>query len=400
MDVVINPCRLYGTAQAPPSKSYAHRALICAALAGSGTVKGIEYSSDISASLDCIKALGAHIEENGDTVKILSRGKATEHPVFNCRESGSTLRFFIPVAAALLDGAVFTGTPRLVERGIGIYENLFLQKGIKIEKSDTEIKITGRLTGGEYEIAGDISSQFATGLLLALPLVEGDSVLKITPPVESRPYIDITLDVLKKYGVEIIEKEKNIFYIKGGQKYGETEMTVPGDWSNAAALLAFNCVGGKVAVTGLDENSVQGDRFCVEAFGMLEEKNAVIDLADCPDLAPVLFAVAAAKNGAVFTGTRRLAIKESDRASAMALELEKFGVRTEVNENSVRIYACPLKTPGQVLSCHNDHRIVMALTLLASVTGGRISGAQAIEKSFPRYFETLGTLSAEVQIET
>ncbi len=400
MDVVINPCRLYGTAQAPPSKSYAHRALICAALAGSGTVKGIEYSSDISATLDCIKALGAHIEENGDTVKILSRSGTAGEPVFNCRESGSTLRFFIPVAAALLDGAVFTGTPRLVERGIGIYENLFLQKEIKIEKSDTEIKITGRLTGGEYEIAGDISSQFATGLLLALPLVEGDSVLKITPPVESRPYIDITLDVLKKYGVEIIEKEKNIFYIKGGQKYGETEMTVPGDWSNAAALLAFNCVGGKVAVTGLDENSVQGDRFCVEAFGMLEEENAVIDLSDCPDLAPVLFAVAAAKNGAVFTGTRRLAIKESDRASAMAEELEKFGVRTEVNENSVRIYDCPLKTPGQVLSCHNDHRIVMALTLLASVTGGRISGAQAIEKSFPRYFETLGTLSAEVRIET
>ena len=400
MDVVINPCRLYGTAQAPPSKSYAHRALICATLAGSGAVKGIEYSNDISATLDCVKALGAEAEETEEAVKILSRGKAAEHPVFNCRESGSTLRFFIPVVAALLDGAVFAGTPRLVERGIGIYENLFLQKGIKIEKSDTEIKITGRLTGGEYEIAGDISSQFATGLLLALPLVEGDSVLKITPPVESRPYIDITLDVLKKYGVEIIEKEKNIFYIKGGQKYRATEMTVPGDWSNAAALLAFNCVGGKVAVTGLDENSVQGDRFCVEAFGMLEEKNAVIDLSDCPDLAPVLFAVAAAKHGAVFTGTRRLAIKESDRASAMAEELEKFGVRTEVNENSVRIYACPLKTPGQVLSCHNDHRIVMALTLLASVTGGRISGAQAIEKSFPRYFETLKSLSAEVRIET
>ncbi|MBR3439623.1 MAG: 3-phosphoshikimate 1-carboxyvinyltransferase [Clostridia bacterium] len=400
MDVVINPCRLYGTAQAPPSKSYAHRALICAALAGSGAVKGIEYSNDISASLDCVNALGAEVEETEEAVKILSRGKATEHPVFNCRESGSTLRFFIPVAAALLDGAVFAGTPRLVERGIGIYENLFSQKGIKIEKSGTEIKITGRLTGGEYEIAGDISSQFATGLLLALPLVEGDSVLKITPPVVSRPYIDITLDVLKKYGVEIIEKEKNIFYIKGGQKYGETEMTVLGDWSNAAALLAFNCVGGKVAVTGLDENSVQGDRFCIEAFGMLEEENAVIDLSDCPDLAPVLFAVAAAKNGAVFTGTRRLAIKESDRASAMAEELEKFGVRTEVNENSVKIYACPLKTPGQVLSCHNDHRIVMALTLLASVTGGRISGAQAIEKSFPRYFETLKSLSAEVRIET
>ena len=400
MDVVINPCTLRGTVKAPPSKSYAHRALICAALAGEGAVSEIEYSQDISATLDCIEALGAKIEKNENAVKILTREKAENPCVFNCRESGSTLRFFIPVAAALSDSAVFTGEPRLIERGIGIYEKLFSQKGITVEKSETEIKINGRLRNGAYEMAGNVSSQFATGLLLALPLLPGDSTLKITPPVESRPYIDITLDVLQKFGIEITEKAKNDFYIKGGQTYKRTDMTIPGDWSNAAALLAFNAVGGDVTVTGLDENSVQGDRFCVEAFKMLEKENAVVDVSDCPDLAPVLFAAAAAKNGAVFTGTKRLAIKESDRASSMAEELRKFGIKTENAENSVRVYGCTLKTPDVPLSAHNDHRIVMALSLLASVTGGKINGAQAISKSYPRFFETLQSLGAEVQIET
>ncbi|MBR4766622.1 MAG: 3-phosphoshikimate 1-carboxyvinyltransferase [Clostridia bacterium] len=400
MDVVINPCKLRGTVKAPPSKSYAHRALICAALAGGGTVSGIEYSQDVSATLDCIEALGARIEKSENSVKILSREKAENPCVFNCRESGSTLRFFIPAAAALSDSTVFSGEPRLIERGIGIYEELFSQKGIRIEKSETEIKTNGRLGAGDYEMAGNVSSQFATGLLLALPLIDGESTLKITPPVESRPYIDITLDVMKHYGIDITEKSKNEFYIKGGQKYKTADMTIPGDWSNSAALLAFNCVGGDVEVTGLDENSVQGDRFCVEAFKMLENENAVIDVSDCPDLAPVLFAAAAVKNGAVFTGTKRLAIKESDRASAMAQELHKFGIKTEIAENSVRVHAGSLKTPDAPLSAHNDHRIVMALSLPASVTGGRINGAQAISKSYPRFFETLQSLGAEVQIET
>ena len=400
MDVVIKPCKLRGTVKAPPSKSYAHRALICAALAGGGTVSGIEYSQDVSATLDCSETLGARIEKEENTVKILSREAVETSGVFSCRESGSTLRFFVPVAAALYGSAVFTGTQRLVERGVGIYENLFSQKGIKIEKTDSEIKLCGRLENGAYEMAGNVSSQFATGLLLALPLITGDSTLKITPPVESRPYIDITLDVLSRYGVEINEKEKNRFFIKGGQKYKETEMEIPGDWSNAAALLAFNTAGGDVAVTGLDAGSAQGDRFCVEAFKILENENAVIDVSDCPDLAPVLFAVAAAKHGAVFTGTKRLAIKESDRASSMAQELEKFGVESEIDENSVKIFDCALKTPLQPLSAHNDHRIVMALSFLACITGGRINGAQAVSKSFPQFFETLQSLGAEVQIET
>ena len=400
MDVVIRPCTLRGEAKAPPSKSYAHRALICAALAGSGTVDGIENSQDMGATLDCIRALGAVFEKDGSSVRILSRKEIKTPQVFSCRESGSTLRFFIPVAAALFESARFEGSARLIERGTGVYEELFSKKGIKLEKSKNGISITGKLTGGEFEIAGNISSQFATGLLFALPLTEDGPVLKITPPVESRPYIDITLDVMKRFGIEITEKEKNVFYIKDGQKYRGAEMQIPGDWSNAAALLAFNSTGGDVNVTGLDYESVQGDRFCVEALKMLEGENAVIDLADCPDLAPVLFAAAAAKHGALFTGTKRLAIKESDRASAMAQELAKFGVRTDVGENSVRIHACPLKAPQEPLSSHNDHRIVMALTLLASVTGARINGAQAIEKSYPGYFETLKSLSAEVQIET
>lgn len=401
MKVKISPSRLAGEICAPPSKSYAHRLMICAALAeGESTIQGISESEDMLATLDCIAALGAKYEKIGDTVKICGKtGKTPEGAVLRCRESGSTLRFMIP--PALTGGRVrFEGTPRLLERGIGIYEQLLGGKGIEIKKDSGGIEFSGALTAGEYVLRGDVSSQFITGLLFALPLLSGDSVIKILPPVESRAYIDITIAALGSFGIKIAEHKKNTFAVPGGQRYAAGDKTVEGDWSNAAALEAFNLIGGKVNVNGLNENSIQGDRVCLEYFRELTQPGAELDISNCPDLGPVLFALAAALgNGARFTGTRRLRIKESDRAAVMAQELEAFGIETELCENSVTIKPGKISAPDRKLSSHNDHRIVMALTLLCSITGGVIDGAQAVRKSYPNYFDALKNLGLEAEYE-
>ncbi|MCQ2449031.1 MAG: 3-phosphoshikimate 1-carboxyvinyltransferase [Clostridia bacterium] len=401
MNVNIKPGRLSGCIAAPPSKSYAHRLMIAAALAnGESRVSGIAESQDMLATLDCIRALGVSYQVSADTVTFAGKGEESD-AVFPCRESGSTLRFMLPIA--LLSGrtVVFTGAERLIERGIGVYEDLFSARNITFQKSQTAITISGKLSAGEYALPGDVSSQFVSGLLFALPLCAGDSTIRVLPPVESRPYIDITLDVLRRFGIEVTEEQKNVFFIRGGQQYRAQNVSVEGDWSNAAALLAFNNLGGNVQVTGLEPVSRQGDRVCVSLLSRLEkEKKPEIDLSDCPDLAPVLFAVAAATGGADFVGTRRLRIKESDRAGVMAEELLKFGIKTVVEENSVRIMSGKLQTPTERLSSHNDHRVVMALTLLCSITGGVIDGAQAVSKSFPDYFECLTQLGLEVCYET
>lgn len=401
MKLKISPSRLCGEIKAPPSKSYAHRMLICAALAeGESRINGISESEDMLATLDCIEALGARYEKCGDAVTITGRtGKTPEDAVLRCRESGSTLRFMIPLA---LTGARvrFEGTPRLLERGIGIYEDMLGGKGIEIKKDKSGIEFRGKLTAGEYVLRGDVSSQFVSGLMFALPTLEGDSVIRVLPPVESRAYIDITLGVLRSCGIEISEPEPNLFSVRGGQRYAAGEKTVEGDWSNAAALEAFNFIGGSVRVTGLCNDSIQGDRVCLEYFEKLKTPGAKLDISNCPDLGPVLFALAAALgHGAVFTGTRRLRIKESDRAAVMAQQLAAFGIETELYDNEVVIKPGVLKAPLSALSANNDHRIVMAATLLCSITGGVIDGVQAVRKSYPNYFADLGSLGLEAEYE-
>ena len=380
MKVTFTPGKAHGTVCAPPSKSYAHRELICAALAqGESVIKGVEDSEDISATSDCVRALGAEIEKTDGGLRIKGGLTPSAEKVFMCRESGSTLRFFLPLALLKEGKATFRGTERLMQRGIGIYEDIFREKGISVEKSAGTVTVGGKLTAGEYTLRGDVSSQFVTGLLFALPLLEKDSVLRVLPPVESRGYIDITVDVLKKFGVTVEEKEPNVFTVKGGQRYIPTE--------------------GEVTVTGLSETSLQADRVCAEIFRRLDMPNAVIDVSGCPDLAPILFAVAAAKHGAKFVGTRRLKIKESDRAETMTRELLKFGVKSEVGENEVVLFSNGLSKPAETLSGHNDHRIVMALSVLASATGGSIEGAEAVKKSFPNFFDVIAGLGTEAEYE-
>ena len=284
-----------------------------------------------------------------------------------------------------------------MERGIGVYEEILPPKGISVEKTASTIALRGSLTAGTYTLRGDVSSQFVSGLLLALPLLAGDSTVCVLPPVESRPYIDITRDVMASFGVYVEEERENRFHIPGGQRYGSRAAAVEGDWSNAAFLMAL---GDGVEVTGLRDNSLQGDRVCREMLRRLREPGAVLDLAPCPDLGPILFAAAARGHGAVFTGTRRLRIKESDRVAAMAQELAKFGVRVQAEENRVTVLPGGITAPTEELDGHNDHRIVMALSVLAASAGGTISGAEAVNKSYPDFFDALRTLGLTIEIRS
>lgn len=392
MKVKILPSKTSGEVSAPPSKSFAHRYLIGSVLSrGKCVIKNIADSDDISATLSCIEQLGGSVTKDGNIVTVIpTNEKQIENAVFDCKESGSTLRFFIPVVLATgAKNCTFLGSERLLARGIKEYEKLFENSDIKINSDEKSIEVNGTLSAGNYEISGEVSSQYTTGMLFALSRLSGKSTLKITGNAESRAYVDMTIKVLKDFGADITETEKNFFEINGKGRLSPGEFTVEGDWSNAAFLIALSRLLGTISISGLNENSVQGDRFLSVAFDALDGENAEIDLKDCPDLAPILFAYAAYKNGGRFTNTRRLRVKESDRANVMAEELKKFGANVKVYENSVEIEKTQLKPPIVPLCGHNDHRIVMALSVLAAVFGAEIDGAEAVNKSYPDFFRVI-----------
>lgn len=392
MKVKILPSKTSGEVSAPPSKSFAHRYLIGSVLScGKCVIKNIADSDDISATLSCIEQLGGSVTKVGNIVTVIpTNEKQIENAVFDCKESGSTLRFFIPVVLATgAKNCTFSGSERLLARGIKEYEKLFENSDVKINSDEKSIEVNGTLSAGNYEISGEVSSQYTTGMLFALSVLDGKSTLKITGNAESRTYVDMTIKVLKDFGADIAEPEKNFFEINGKGRLSPGEFTVEGDWSNAAFLIALSRLVGTISVSGLNENSVQGDRFCTAAFDALDGENAEIDLKDCPDLAPILFSYAAYKNGGRFTNTRRLRVKESDRANVMAEELKKFGANVKVYENSVEIEKTQLKPPIVPLCGHNDHRIVMALSVLAAVLGAEIDGAEAVNKSYPDFFRVI-----------
>lgn len=396
-----------GTVAAPPSKSYGHRMLICAALAdGVSTIRGISQSEDMLATIDCIRAIGGKVSLDGTVCTVEGvAGQPVqdgELPVYNCRESGSTLRFFIPIALALTGGGIFRGSPRLMERGIGVYDEIFRSRGIEIEYAPDSVTLRGWLEPGIYRVRGDVSSQFISGLLFALPLLFANSTIEVIPPVESRPYIKLTADSFRMFGAEIRETGDDRFIIKGGQKFRASRASVEGDWSNAAFLEAISRLAAPegLNITGLNENSLQGDRCCMEYFDILEKgTDSPVDISECPDLGPVLFAFAAARAGGSFTGIRRLRIKESDRAEAMAQVLSAFGIRTIIYENEMDIIPGELKEPSAPVWGYNDHRIVMATAVLMLLTGGSIEGAEAVRKSYPDFFEVLGSMGIDIKEE-
>ena len=398
MKVTINPQgHITGTVKAPPSKSMAHRALICAGLAeGKSVIDNIAASEDILATIDCLRALGAEINYDTEAMRAevkgtdpASRGEASLH----CRESGSTLRFMLPLCALSDDPAALTGSRRLMERPLTIYEDIFRSEGIDLDRSGSSIRVKGRLPGGDFGMPGDISSQFVSGLLFTLPLCKEDGLIRLEGKIESRPYIDMTIKALNDFGIEVGWKNETDLAVPGSQRYKANDTTIEGDWSNAANLLALG-----LEVTGVDPDSLQGDRVCREYFGQLDEGRAELDIADCPDLGPVLMAYAALNHGATLLGTRRLRFKESDRGNVMREELAKCGVDVKMSEDSITV-GCGVKAPSQMLSGHNDHRIVMALAAICARTGGSIEGAEAVSKSFPDYFDKLEGLGIEIRKE-
>ncbi len=402
MKVKIFPSIARGRVSAPPSKSMSHRYLICAALAhGESRIRGISDCDDVRATADCFEALGATVKKEENDIRINGAdifAAAPSRELF-CRESGSTLRFLAPLCLLSGNKMALTGAPSLLSRPMDIYAALSREKGFEFEQKNGKIELCGTIKSGEYRLDGGVSSQFVSGLLFALPMLAGDSKIILTPPVASRPYIDMTLAAQRKFGVLCEWENENTLKIRGGQSYRAAEVTVEGDYSGAAFFAALSSLGGEVELCGLLPDTLQGDRVYEEYFPLLERGAPTLDMTHCPDLAPVLFALAAAKNGGKFLGTARLKIKESDRAEAMAAELRKFGSEIKVNEDSVEISKCELHAPTEELCGHNDHRIVMALAVLCTKTGGVINGAEAVKKSLPDFFEKISKIGIETQNE-
>ena len=403
MRAEIRPSKAHGIVTAPPSKSMAHRLLICAGLAqGESVVRNLAMSEDIKATISCLRALGAEIQLNGDIACV--KGIDVTEPtgriaVLPCSESGSTLRFFIPICMLNGEERVLTGAEYLMKRPLRVYEQIAEKQGIKFECAADRVTVAGSLRSGLYDVPGNISSQFISGLLFALPLLDSDSEIRLLTEAESKPYLDMTVQALTMFGVGIVT-DGDTYCIKGGQRYLPADVTVEGDWSNAAFFEALHYADADVTVKGLKENSLQGDK----AYKILFEKinhseiGAMngIDISDCPDLGPILFVVAALCGGGRFTGTRRLKIKESDRAFAMKQELEKVGIRVDAGENDVTVHPGRLHAPTAPIDSHNDHRIVMAMSVLLTVTGGEIEGAEAVKKSFPDFFDRLKDLGVDL----
>lgn len=400
MNVTIHPSTAAGTVNAPPSKSVTHRALICGALSEQCTIERLAFSKDIQATLSCLRSLGAVITENGQTVTIggCNPFNIPEGVVLDCGESGSTLRFLLPLCLLSGQRVTLRGHGRLMQRPLTVYEDLCREKGFLYEKSEDAVTVCGRLLPGYYRVSGNVSSQFITGLIYALSLLSGESRLEIVGQLESASYIAITQSVMGDFGVEIMRKG-HMYIISGNAHYSRDVYTVEGDCSNAAFLDGFNLLDGSVKVNNLTSNTLQGDRVYQRFFADLLNGIQKYDLSDCPDLGPVMFALAAACGGATFTGTARLRLKESDRVLAMSEELAKFGIQTIMDENAFTVLSGKLRHPEAPLSGHNDHRIVMALSLLCSVDGGTIIGADAVEKSYPDYFDVLKSLGIEMRID-
>ena len=406
-DVTVKPSQLNGKVNIPPSKSDVHRAIICAALAkGVSTVSPVAYSEDILATIDCIKALGAKVYSNGDKVTIDSTKLfEPESAVMNCRESGSTVRFFIPVAAAGGVTSVFNGKGRLPQRPLNVYAELLPKHGIECKtEGGLPFEITGQLTAGRYDVPGNISSQFITGLLFALPLLDGDSVIHLTSPLESKGYIDMTISVQRSFGVDI-QTVGNDYIVKGSQKYKSCDYITEGDWSQAAFFLAAGAIGGNVTVQGVKRNSFQGDKEIVklmERFGadvkqtddsvsccFNKLKGIEIDAAQIPDLVPILAVCGAFAEGTtIIYNAQRVRLKESDRLMAISDCLNSCGANVAETDDGLLINGVPFIDGGSVKG-YNDHRIVMSMAIAAlrSRENIVISDRESISKSYGNFFE-------------
>lgn len=410
----IQPSRLQGSVTVPPSKSMAHRALLCAGLAaGTTQIQGILPSQDMEATCRALTALGASIARQGSLARVqgvAGRPKAPQGPV-DCGESGSTLRFLIPAFALASAPARLTGRGRLPQRPLGPYGAIFHGQGLPFAQDETGVSFQGPLAPGDYGLPGDVSSQFISGLLFALPLLPGDSHIRIQPPFESRGYVNMTLQVMDAFGVQATFLDGLTLHVPGNQLFTApaAPFLVEGDDSQAAFFLTLDAILGDVSVAGLSLRSIQGDRVmgeilarCGHVPGQPPRPLApfVADLGDCPDLGPILMTLGLFCQGeSRLLNAGRLRLKESDRGTAMAQELSKLGGQASLAGDEIRIRQSRLR-PGPALSSHGDHRIAMALAVAA--LGARIpveiQGAEAVEKSYPDFWKDLAAIGARVEL--
>ena len=422
-DLKIYPSELKGEVKIPPSKSMAHRAIICAALSeGLCIIENIDYSDDIIATIDAMNSLGAKIVKHKDYIEVIgaygSDEKAKEARVIDCNESGSTLRFLVPISLLFKGSSNFKGRGNLGKRPLTTYYNIFERQGIQYsyEEGNLNLVINGELKAGTFEVEGNVSSQFITGLLFTLPLLKEDSKIIITTEMESKGYIDLTLKAMSDFGVEIINNNYREFIIKGNQKYNVRNYRVEGDYSQAAFFLCADSLGNDVLCKDLDLNSLQGDK---EVIDILERMNVVfnandigvkgiangeltstvIDGSQCPDIIPVLTAVASLTNGTTeIINAGRLRIKECDRLSAVTSELNKLGAKIIEKEDGLVITGVEKLQGGVEVWSHKDHRIAMTLAIASTRCEEPIviKDYECVAKSYPNFFEDFKALGGNI----
>lgn len=419
----IKPGGLSGDVSVPPSKSISHRAIICASLSEEESIiRNFSMSKDMEATISGMSLLGAEIKElaaiDGLKKELWVKGgfSKEEDVIIDCIESGSTLRFLIPISLISSGSTTFKGHGRLVSRPLDPYYEIFEEQGIEydLEGGQLPLTIKGALRSGEFAIDGKVSSQFLSGLMFSLPLLKGKSMLIIPNELESKGYVDLTIDTLRQFGVVVDNNEYKKFEINGGQRYKGTDITIEGDYSQAAFWLVGGIIGKKVRCKGIRRDSLQGDRAIVEIIknmkGRLsvgddlvvashsETKSMIIDVAQCPDLVPILAVLGTLSKGTTeLINGARVRIKESDRLKAISSELNKLGADISETSEGLIIKGVSKLTGGEVDSW-NDHRIAMALAIAATRAEGEviIKDSGAVDKSYPSFWEDFKSLGGIV----
>ena len=403
MNVIIKKGQLKGSINAIPSKSYFHRAIIAGAICAHNAkiVADTSYlSDDVLASLSGVEALGAKVKIEDNLVIVNKIEKTKEVITLDAKESGSTLRFLIPISLALYDKVIIKATKRLIDRGIDGYNDVFQKNNVKVEYNGDSIILSGKIKDDDYIIDGSKSSQYVSGMLFLMAYYKSLHTLSLKSSLASRPYVDITIDVLNKFGIKINFINK-AFKIEEVAK-PNLEYIVEGDYSNAAFIDAFNYFNSNVQINNLNKDSYQGDKVYSVLFQLLKESSTTIDISNCIDLGPILFTFASLKHGATFTGCKRLKIKESNRIEDLIQELSKIGVKSQIldDDDTVVINKTDIKKYQNItFDSHNDHRLVMALSLVLSMTGGKVLNANAVNKSYPRFFDDLKYLGLDLEKE-
>lgn len=412
MNITITPSKLKGQVRIPPSKSLAHREIICASLSeGESRIENLAYSDDIIATIRCMRALGACIKDNPDNIDVKGNSqKSDSYIVFDCNESGSTLRFMLPIAIVLNQGKnKFVGRGKLGTRPMDIYKRICQSQGIEyVDDSDKnpehflDLTVQGRLKNGDFYVDGGVSSQFISGLLFALPMLDGDSRIIIEGELQSASYLNLTLSALKEYGIDV-EKEGNIIFVKGNQIYLCHDSYIEGDYSQSAFFEVANYLGSDVEILGLNKESLQGDRVIVDFLEKLRQadksEDLVFDGGDCPDIIPVFALACCLRKGKTrIVNISRLRIKECDRLKATVEELKKLGADIEEFGDSMLIKGVS-KLKGGKTDSHKDHRMAMMLAIASTVCEKEveIKDSECISKSYPDFYEDFKKLGGKIQ---